>query len=121
MTAKALRLSQLSPSRQALVQLCQTINHGSIEDLDVRQSEPVFDPFPVMLKDVKLDADEQRRPELDLRDFALSDEVIRLMNLLDKMESGSIRRIEVRGGLPRRILVDIKTSVSCLTQTQITR
>jgi hypothetical protein len=39
---KPLRLSDLSHARQALVRLCQTINHGSIEDLEVRHSEPVF-------------------------------------------------------------------------------
>jgi hypothetical protein len=112
MTAKAPRLSQLSPERQALVRLCQTIDHGSIEDLDVRQSEPVFDPFPVMLKDVKLDVDEGFRPEIALADFEVTHHVNRLCRLLDKMAAGRIRRIEVRGGLPRRILVEIKLQMS---------
>jgi hypothetical protein len=106
MTAKAPRLSQLSPERQALVRLCQTINHGSIEDLEVRQSEPMFDPFPMLVKDVKLDGDEEQRPELALVDFVLADEVCRLLRLLDKMDSGAIRRIEVRAGIPRRILLE---------------
>jgi hypothetical protein len=82
------------------------MNRGSIEDLEVRDSEPVFDPRPVMVKDLKLDADEEPRPELALGDFVLSREVVRLMGLLDTMESGSIRHIEVRAGIPRRILVE---------------
>ena len=98
-----LRLLDLSPARQALVRLFQTINHGSIEDLEVRQSEPVFDPLPVILKDVKLDKDEEPRPELALKDFVLSSEVLRLLALLDEMKSGTIRLIEVRAGIPRRI------------------
>ena len=87
--SRSTRLSDLSPARQALVRLCLRINHGSIEDLEVRRSEPVFDPAPVVLRDVRLDADEGPRPELALGDFALGDEVCRLMRLLDKLESGT--------------------------------
>lgn len=101
-----LRFSQLSTSRQALIRVCQAINHGSIEDLEVRHSEPVFDPWPVTLRDVKLDSDEGPRPELALRDFVVSDEVLRLMNLLDEIKCGTVRRVEVHAGVPRRILLE---------------
>jgi len=104
--SSSLRLSDLSSARQALVRLCQSTNRGNIEDLEVWGAEPVFDPFPVVVKDVKLDADEEPRPELALSDFVLSAEVVRLMSLLDKMECGNIRRIEVRAGIPRRMLVE---------------
>lgn len=100
------RLLQLSAPRQALVRLCQTINRGTIEGLEVRQAEPVFNPPPVVVKDLKLDADEEARPELALQDFVLSGEVLRLMRVLDEMESGSVRHIEVRAGIPRRILLE---------------
>lgn len=101
-----LRLSDLSPARQALVRMCQAINRGSIEGLEVRQSEPVFDPSPVMVKDVKLDKDEGPRPESGLPDFVLNCEISRLFELLDEIECGAIRLIEVRGGIPRRMLVE---------------
>jgi hypothetical protein len=104
--SKSLRLSDLSPARQVLVRLCQAIDHGRIENLEVRRSEPLFDPLPVMVKDVKLDADEEPRPELALSDFVVSVEVVRLMGLLDRMDSASIRHIEVRAGIPRRALVE---------------
>ena len=93
--SKPLRLSDLSPARQALVRLCQVINHGCIENLEVRNSEPIFDPLPVTLKDVKLDVDEGPRPELSLPDFVVNDEVLRLMSLLDETKSGTFRRVEV--------------------------
>jgi hypothetical protein len=104
--SKSLRLSDLSPARQALVRLCQAINHGSIEDLEVLRSEPVFSPAPVMLKNVKLDSDEGPRPELALGDFVLSDQVCRLLRFIDELESGSIRHIEVRAGIPRRLVAE---------------
>jgi len=103
---KPLRLSNLSPARKALVRLCETINHGSIENLEVRHSEPMFDPIPVALKDLKLDSDEGSRPEFILADFVLSAEVLRLMDLLDEIDCGTFRRIEVRAGIPRRILLE---------------
>jgi hypothetical protein len=104
--ANGLRFSQLSAPRQTLVRLCQAINHGSIENLEVRSSEPVFNPLPVTVKDVKLDADEEARPEQGLADFVVSDEVMRLIRLLDELGCGTLRRIEVHAGLPRRILVE---------------
>jgi hypothetical protein len=103
---KPLRLSDLSPARQALVRLCQAVNYGSIENLEVRDSEPVFEPWPVTVRDVKLERDEAPRPELDLADFVVSDEVVRLLRALDGMKCGTIRHIEVRTGLPRRMHVE---------------
>jgi hypothetical protein len=103
--APGLRFLQLSQARQALIRYCQAINHGSIEDLKVVSGEPVFDGSPVMVKDVKLDTDAGSRPELAISDFALSDAVVRLMKQLDEVHAGTIRRIEVRGGIPRRIIV----------------
>jgi hypothetical protein len=106
MTAQPQRYSQLSPARQNLIRLCQTINFGSIENLEVRDGEPTFDPPPVMLRDLKLDSDDGPRPELALSDFILSNEILRLMSHLTEMRFGIIRRVEVRGGLPRRILLE---------------
>ena len=105
-TNRALRFSELSNPRQKLVRLCQAINHGCIEKLEVEHAEPVFDPLPMVLKDVKLDADEGPRPELSLADFVVSDEVLRLMSRLDEMRSGVVRHLEVRAGIPRRIVLE---------------
>jgi hypothetical protein len=85
-----LRLSDLSPGRQALVRLCQQINFGSIESLEVRYCEPMFDPAPIVLRDLKLDSDEGSRPELAAADFCVSQEVIRLMGHLDGLQLGTI-------------------------------
>jgi hypothetical protein len=104
--SRPLHLSDLSPARQALFRLCQTINHGCIENLEVRNAEPIFDPLPVMLKDVKLDSDDGPRAELALHDFVVSDEVSRLMRLFDDTKNGTFRRVEIRGGLPRRAVLE---------------
>ena len=98
--------SQLSAPRQALVRLLQSVNFGSIEGLEVRGGEPMFSPAPVVLTEVKLDADNEPRPEMDLTDFELRSEVARLMAQLDELGNGSIERIDVRYGVPRRMVIE---------------
>ena len=102
------RLSELSTPRQALVRLCQSIDYGQILNLEVRDQEPVFNPAPTALLDIKLDSECGGRPESELPDFALCDEVCRLLDRIDQMQAGRIQRIEVRAGIPRRVLIEAK-------------
>ena len=104
------RFSQLSASRQALVRLCQSMNYGSIEGLEVRDSDPVFSPPPFVVVDIKLDADEGLRTEVELTDFALRDEVRRLIERLADLKNGTIDRVEVRAGIPRRIVFKFRAT-----------
>jgi hypothetical protein len=108
---RPLRFYQLSPPRQALIRLCQSMNYGSIQDLTVRSREPIFTPSPpLVLADVKLDADDEPRSEASLSDFALGIELVRLMLLLDRIEDGKIAKIEIRAGIPRRVAVERSVS-----------
>jgi hypothetical protein len=101
------RFSQLSPSRQFLVRLCQATNYGRIEDLVVGGGEPIFSgPAPVVLADVRLDVEEYSRDEHAAADFVLCAEVRRLMAILGKIGDGRISKIEIRAGVPRRITVE---------------
>jgi hypothetical protein len=98
-----LRFSELSTSRKLLLRLCQRVNYGVIQDLEIRDSEPIFDPPQIVLTDVKLDAVKAARPEIQLADFALCQEVCRLFLLLNDLKNTMIDRVEVRGGVPRRV------------------
>src|ERR1700678_4420589 len=104
--AKIPRYSELSLPRQALLRLCQSINHGCIRDLHVRGQEPIFDPSPTVMVEMKLNTDDGARPELNLADFDLSDEVCRLLRRFDKIKDGKIAELEVRAGIPRRGFVE---------------
>ena len=108
MTAKPLRFAHLSPQRRALVRLCQSIAYGQILDLHVRDKEPVFNPPPRLLLEIKLDSDSNARVESEITDFDLCDEACRLFDRLDQMTTGSVQRIEVRAGIPRRVLIEAK-------------
>jgi hypothetical protein len=100
------RFSELSGPRQALVRLCQSINHGHIEALRITNGEPTFSPAPTVLVDVKLDQDEGPRPEVELCDFELCVELRRLMSRMDVVRDGKVARLEVRGGIPRRVIFE---------------
>ena len=102
---KVRHFSELSPRRQTLVRHCQDVRFGQILDLHVKDGEPTWDPEPTILAEVKLDVDETPRPERRLADFQLSSEILRLMSQLDHVEDGRIAKIEVREGIPRRIVL----------------
>jgi hypothetical protein len=103
-TPNILRFSDLSLHRQRLVRLCQSTNFGSIRGLEIRGGEPVFEPPPTLFLDVKLDGRDPSRPETELADFDLAQEVIRLMDRLDQMVTTTIELLEVRAGIPRRVV-----------------
>jgi hypothetical protein len=94
-----------SASRQALVRLCQDINFGQIQNLYVRHGDPVWDPAPTVLSEIKLDVEDAPRPEAELPDFKLSTEIQRLTCQLDQLKDGRIEKIEVRGGVPKRLVL----------------
>jgi hypothetical protein len=100
------RFLELSPGRQALVRLLQVINFGELRDIRVRDAEPIVDESLAVFLDVKLDKEEVPRPELDLADFVLGAEVLRLMARLDALHNGTIRHLEVRAGIPRRLIFE---------------
>ena len=101
---RPLRLLELSPARQALVRLFQTTNYGEIRQLRVNDAEPVLNPAPIVFFDLKLDTDDELRPEIALTDFALCQEVCRLFDRLDEVRNGEIERISIRAGIPRRLV-----------------
>ncbi|MGO9240191.1 MAG: hypothetical protein ACLQBJ_05210 [Bryobacteraceae bacterium] len=101
-----LRFSQLSRARQALVRLCQATNYGQIQHLEITDGEPALSAAQLVLVELKLDSDENPRPELHLADFDLCDEIHLMMERLDAVHNGRIQRIEVRAGIPRRMVLE---------------
>jgi hypothetical protein len=98
------RFSEVSAPRQALIRRCQQIDFGKIVRFAVRAGEPVTLPETEVFLDVKLDSEDAQRPELDLKDFVLSAEVQRLFARLDQLGEGIVDHLEVRAGVPRRIV-----------------
>lgn len=73
----------------------------------VRNAIPIFDRASVVIVDVKLDRAEVPRPELGLADFTIPVEIRRLVSLLDELKDGSIQRLELQAGIPRRLIFEV--------------
>ena len=99
----ALRFSQLTPARQRLVRMLQAIDFGEIAGIVVRDGDVILDGASELIFDRKLDQEQPPRPEQQLRDFDLCTEITRLMLYLEEIQNGTILRLEVRAGIPRRI------------------
>lgn len=100
------RKSNLSPSQQKLLAEMQRINFGRIEDLMVYRGEPVFDLPPRVVREVKFGSENGPRLEAAKTDFALKAQVRELLAQLEALGDGVVSTIEVKHGLPFRMVVE---------------
>jgi hypothetical protein len=83
----------------------QELNYGRIEGLVVRGRQPRIDPAPTTIRELKFGAENGPRPERQVSDFLLKAQVVELFALFDQLEDGVIDVLEIKGGLPFRVLV----------------
>lgn len=97
---------QLSAPRRLLIEKLQEINYGRIEGLVVEYGEPVLDPMPRIVHEIKFHAENGPRPEAAKPDFVLKRQVVELLGYFDSLGHGVIRSIEIQRGLPFRMTVE---------------
>jgi hypothetical protein len=97
--------ASLTPARRRLLELFQQINFGRIESLEVRNREPVLDPKPRVIREIKFHGENGPRPELYVDDFVLKDGHLEFFEFLDRLQDGVIESITVKGGLPFHLFV----------------
>jgi hypothetical protein len=104
---KSLHLSKhdLSARRAGLLELMQAINFGRIEGLAVLDGEPVLDPPPRVIREVKFGGENGPRPELDAGNFLLKTQVVELFQHFDHLGDGTIDVLEIKHGLPFRLIL----------------
>jgi hypothetical protein len=100
-----LNKASLSPARRQLVERLQRINFGRLEELVIRNQEPVLDPPPKVIREVKFGGDNGPRSELKDADFLLKSQVVELLDAIDGINNGVIELLEIKHGLPFRMLV----------------
>jgi hypothetical protein len=83
----------------------QELNFARIENLRVRDGEPVFDPAPRVIREVKFGAENAPRLELAKVNFLLKAQLIDLFHHLDELGNATIELLEIKHGLPFRMLV----------------
>jgi len=103
-------LASLSPAGERLVRLMQELNFGQVRNLVVRDGEPVFDPPPRVVREVKFGSENGPRPEAAKGDFALKAQVRELLAQLEALGDGVVECIEVKHGLPFKMTVEEVTA-----------
>jgi len=99
--------SSLSAALRNLLETMQGVNFGRIEGLRIHRGEPVFEPAPRIIRDVKLGGGENGpRAELAREEFALKSQVVELFQHLSQLPDGSSAVIHVAHGLPCRLTIE---------------
>lgn len=96
----------LSPARQRLLQTMQELNFGRIENLRVHAGEPLFIPAPRIIRDIKIGGENGPRPQAYHNDFALKAQFAEFFDHLSRLGHGSVTAIEVKHGLPFRLVIE---------------
>jgi hypothetical protein len=97
--------SALPEPRRRLVELMQSLNFGRIEQIPIRDGEPVLDHPPRVVREFKFGGENGPRPELAAEDFLLKGQVVELFRHLAQLGTVAIEVLEVKNGLPFRMLV----------------
>ena len=95
----------LTPARRRLVELMQEVNYGRIEQLEVREWEPVFKPPPRVARQIVFGKDNGPNARRATDGFALKKKVAELFEVFDRERSLSIRELVIENGLPVRMTV----------------
>jgi hypothetical protein len=96
--------SSLSAPRQKLLYVMQR-NPFSNVDMVISGGEPSFDPPFKITREIKLGIDGPARSTANDADFGLKKAVTDLFDHLDHLPDGSVVKIEVRHGLPTRLIL----------------
>ena len=105
--------TQLTSRRQRLVELLQRVNYGSVENLKIAGGDPSFEPKPTILRDFKFGPTNENgaRPELAKANFRLKAALLQMFELFDQLGDGVIELLEVKAGLPFRIVIREQSAV----------
>jgi len=98
--------SSLPFAYKRLLEEMQRLHFGRMEKLSIKDGLPIFAPPLRIVRDVKFDADNSPRPEINLDDFHLKAQTRALFELIARMRDATIECIDVRHGLPFRMTVE---------------
>lgn len=99
----------LSKSRRQLLKLMQRIKFGKIEGLIIHNGDPVLEPAPKVIREIKLGSKEDRKSVPIENGLLEKPQVIELLGCLSHLGSGTIQSLEIQHGLPFRIRIEDST------------
>ncbi len=96
-----------SAPRKHLLRVMQENPFSRIDRLAVANGNPVFAPTTKIIAETKFGGGDGPRREAGLSDFELKKEVIELFQQFEKIGSGELLTLEIRGGLPFRMIREV--------------
>ena len=90
------------PGRESLIRLMRDLRYGRVENLSVVEGDPDLSSGLSVVQEVKFGADNSRS-DGDASAYTLKRQVVELFDYLDHLGTGTIRLLEVKGGLPFKI------------------
>jgi hypothetical protein len=90
-----------------LLRIMQENPFSRIEQLAVTNGQPQFEPTTKIIVEHKFGANDGPRREAQLADYPLKKEHLDLFRQFDEIGSGVILTLEVRGGLPFRMIREV--------------
>ncbi len=94
----------LSAPRRRLLDLCREIHFGRIEELDIRDGEPAFDPAPCVVRETKFNGENPVPAKRD-GDISLRNQTAELFAWFERLGNAHIFYLEVKHGLPFKMNV----------------
>lgn len=94
-----------SAGHEQLVTLMRQINFGRIESLRIHEGNPVLDPLPRIVREIKFGSEASPGVQADRSNSVPKRQVQELLNLMREIENGVIDILEVRHGLPFRVVL----------------
>jgi hypothetical protein len=82
-----------------------TVRFGRFESIPILRGEMVLDPWPTCLRDIKFGSDDCK-PLVAHTEFSLQRPLIELFEYVRSVDSGTIRTLVFRHGVPLTMQVD---------------
>jgi hypothetical protein len=96
----------LLPSESRFIVAMQRLGYGRFEFLRIHRGELVLDPWPTMVRKLKFGTAGLIGPKERPAEFELKQQLAELFEYVRDVESGEIRALEVKSGLPFSMQID---------------
>jgi hypothetical protein len=95
-----LMAQHLSPAQRSLVDLMHEHQFGRIENMPVSELQPILDSNLKVVRVARLGAESGRAQGTTGKDFELRKQVRDLFERLERLQDGTVIRLEFRHGVP---------------------
>jgi hypothetical protein len=97
----------LRPAERRFLTAMQQLGFGRFEHLRIERGEVVLDPWPTTIRDLKFGCTDSAPPAPKSDAFALKQQVAELFEYIRSVETGEIRVLEVKHGLPFAMEIEL--------------